>query len=94
MVIKMSKPIATVEQLHKPRNSAVPHLASQETISCEDLADLSAIQLYSVVIEHWKKCSPSAKEALMLSSNPAIRTSATHMACCQEVKTKIAVGQK
>lgn len=94
MVIKMSKPIATVEQLHKPRTSAVPHLATQETICLEDLEGLSAIQLYSVVIEHWKKCSPSAKEALMMSSNPAIYTSATLMACCQEVKSKIAVGHK
>lgn len=90
----MSKPTATIEQLHKTRSSTVPQLASKEIISSEDLAGLSAVQLYTVVIENWKKCSPCAKEALMLSNNPAIRTSATLMACCQEVKTKIAVGQK
>ena len=88
----MSKPTATVKQLHKPRTSLVSEFVSRERISNEDLTALGPVELYSVIIEHWQECSPSAKEALMTSNNAAIRRAATMMACCQEVQPKVAVG--
>lgn len=78
----------TVERLHDPRQSRYTYFAAAETITAQDIKHSSVIELYAIASEHWCKCSPCAKSALLNSNNHAIRTQADMLSKCLDVSAK------
>lgn len=88
----MNQTTADIQALHAPRQSRLHALAAAHVIAADSLEKCTPIELYSVVSEHWNKCSPCAKAALMMHTNVAIRSHAMMIASVMDTLADSAVA--
>lgn len=88
----MNKSTADIQALHAPRQNHIQALAAAHLIAADVLDKCTPIELYSVVSEHWDKCSPCAKAALMKHTNLAIRSHAMMIASVMDTLADSAVA--
>lgn len=57
----------------------IQSLRALKQIDREHLSNLSRIELYAVLVEHWPKCSAEAREELMTHKDAFVRRNAREL---------------
>lgn len=69
-------PLDQVQRLYDLRNAEVAALAGQSSISIDDVQNLERGGRFLIASEHFSKCTPQARNALLGDSSPGVRSAA------------------